>query len=153
MSKKKFFKNEDPTHCKYFNKKVWDMMTEGEKEMWQPSDNTPWDQEEKLSKDERFRRANQNSNRIRAENLKIKEGSEFNLGVFRCELLTWGPRFYLISLDASKHHPDSKKKFGIMQRTTLETSYGTQDTLSDRQHYQSYDSLEQAQEAYHSANR
>ena len=130
-------------------------MTEGEKEMWQPLDGKDWPEQpvKKDTKDEAYRRIQKTAKEKNLDNLRLKKGTKVDLMGITAEVLRWGPRQHLVSLDHSKKLPGKAKKYGLMERTTHDTSWGIQDTLSTFQNYQSFGTLEEAEEAYDYSNK
>ena len=47
-SKRKYYKNDDPAQYRYFNYKIWQMLTSQEQSMWQPLDDQGWPGEKKF---------------------------------------------------------------------------------------------------------
>ena len=86
------------------------------------------------------------------DNLRVKPGTEVSIGNITAEVLRWGPRVYLIQYFIKG---DTKKsmRYGTLQRTAEDSSWGPRDVLRDNPAYNRYDSLESAEKAFEHANQ
>ena len=143
-----------PETFRYFSEKIWNITPKYEQNNWKPDD-SEWPEVEDISKEERKeakeaarKQHHKDSGKRQIDNLRIKPGAKFNLVGAKVVILKWGPRCHLVEME----HTSGKSGWGLLQRTVRDTSYGAADTMSDRQPYTSYSTLEGAESAYLSQN-
>ena len=147
--KKLFHKHGNPEMSGYFNARSWQNMTDTEREMWHPVDDTILEDPGKFDRHQSMKDMDQKA----GDNLRLKAGQVIDLLGIDAEVLKWGPKMHLVELDYSRKHAGKPKRYGIVQRTTKDTSYGLADTITTFQSFFAYDTKEEAQSAYENANK
>ena len=151
--KKQYYKNDDKSQHKFFNFRTWKRMTEGERSLWTPFNDDPWQEESKLSAEESIKQMNATQKDKSLGNLRLKIGQRIDMMGIDIEVLRWGAKQHLISLSYERKHPGKAKQFGLLERRTMDTSYGQKDILDTIMNYSSFDTLKAAQAAYDGANK
>ena len=156
-NEKRFTLYRDEQKFRFFSQKVWDGMLEDEQDNWK-ADSPDWpvvkklSMEEKKAADEEARiQHNKNTAKTSMDNLRVKEGTQFDMLGSTGEILKWGSQVYLIRF-WQKSDPKNVK-YGTMQRFTRDTSYGAADTFMTNPVYSRYATFELAERAYEHANQ
>ena len=148
--KKLFHKHGDPDMAGYFNSRTWQLMTEQEREMWHPADDSIWVEPGRFDRHASMKHMDQEASK--AENLRLQVGSKIDLLGIDAIVLKWGRRQHLVSLNYERKHPDKAQRFGLMERKTADSSYGIRDIVTTFQQYQAFDTIKEAEAAYETAN-
>ena len=137
---------------RFFSEKTWNRTPEVEQDQWSPVDDSDWPEAIKRpDKDEAHRQMIENQRAKGLDNLRVKAGQRIDIMGMNGEVLKWGPKFYLIKL--CRKDGQGATKYGVMQRLTQDSSWGTRDILIERHPYTSFESESDAEQAYLTANR
>ena len=155
MNKKEFYKDGDKSQHRYFNHLTWIRMRPDERDLWSPMDGKDWPELplERSAKDESWKLIQQTQKEKNLDNLRLKVGTKIDLMGIQATVLKWGSRQHLISLDYAKKRPGKPMRYGILERTCQDSSWGIRDTLSTFQKYQTFDTLQEAELRYEFSNR
>ncbi len=150
---KKFVQYRDEKIIRHFSERIWNRLTEDERFLWKPFDDSDFPEPyvEKRSKDEIRKQMSETMSKKSMDNLRVKEGQRVDMMGRAGEILKWGHRAYLLR-HWKKSSPESVR-YGTMPRLVRNSSWGDQDTLTDRMSYSSFSTLVQAEAEYDRLNK
>jgi len=150
VGKKQFFKFGNKDMGRWFNYSTWRRLTEGEQNQWEPVDDKPFPNEEKLTKEQEYKNALATQQRRGLEDLRLKVGQKFDDYGIEVEIVQWGVNRHLVK--SKKKGSGGMHKYGTLPRLTIDTSYGAKDILKEKTPYSRYRTMDEAKREYKKAN-